>query len=77
MLKKFRSLRDSWVMLADDGGFTPLPGEMTLYTSPPRTALSLQSLGKQAGTELFSIQSSAGQVHLTNRRVGQRMSLSS
>ncbi|KAL9097115.1 MAG: hypothetical protein Q9165_000541 [Trypethelium subeluteriae] len=56
-------------MLSDDGAFTPLPGEQTLYTSPPRTSLSLQSLAKQTHTEAFSIQSSAGHVYLTNRRV--------
>ncbi|KAF2234011.1 hypothetical protein EV356DRAFT_486036 [Viridothelium virens] len=59
----------NWVMLSDDGAFTPLPGEQTLYTSPPRTSLSLQSLAKQTHTEAFSIQSSAGHVYLTNRRV--------
>ncbi|KAI9714369.1 MAG: hypothetical protein M1820_000330 [Bogoriella megaspora] len=68
MLKKLRSLADSWVMLAD-GGFTPLPGEQTLYTSPPRTALSLQSLAKQQGPVPYSMQSGAGTVYLTNRRI--------
>ncbi|KAI9688330.1 MAG: hypothetical protein M1822_001278 [Bathelium mastoideum] len=59
----------NWVMLADHGGFTPLPGEQTLYTSPPRTSLSLQSLGKHTGADAFSISSSAGCIYLTNRRI--------
>ncbi|ORY14615.1 WW-domain ligand protein-domain-containing protein [Clohesyomyces aquaticus] len=32
--------KNSWVMLAEAGGYTPLPGEQTLYVSPPRTTLS-------------------------------------
>lgn len=56
-------------MLSESGGFTPLPGEKTLYTSPPRTTLSLQSLNKYPGKEPYIIQSSAGCVHLTNRRL--------
>ncbi|OCL07561.1 thiolase [Glonium stellatum] len=59
----------NWVMLSEGGGFTPLPGEKTLYTSPPRTTLSLQSLNKYPGKEPYIIQSSAGCVHLTNRRL--------
>ena len=69
MLKRIRFSKTSWVMLSESGGFTPLPGEKTLYTSPPRTTLSLQSLNKYPGKELYIIQSSAGCVHLTNRRV--------
>jgi len=69
MLKRVRNNR-SWVMLSEaDGGFTPLPGEQRLYTSPPRTALSLQSLNKFPGKQPYSLQSSAGSVYLTNRRV--------
>lgn len=66
MLKRLRS--KSWVMLSEDG-FTPLPGESTLYKSPNRTTLSLQSLNKFPGKEPFSIYSGAGNVYLTNRRV--------
>lgn len=65
MLNRFRS----WVMLSETDGFVPLPGEQRLYTSPPRTTLSIQTLNKYPGKEPFSIQSSAGCVHLTNRRV--------
>ena len=60
---------DSWVMLSETEGFTPLPGEQRLYTSPPRTSLSLQSVNKFPGHEPYTIQSSSGCVHLTNRRV--------
>ncbi|KAJ9635123.1 hypothetical protein H2199_008609 [Coniosporium tulheliwenetii] len=66
MLKRLRS--KSWVMLSEDG-FTPLPGESTLYKSPNRTTLSLQSLNKFPGKEPFSIYSGAGNVYLTNRRL--------
>ncbi|EON66806.1 hypothetical protein W97_06208 [Coniosporium apollinis CBS 100218] len=66
MLKRLRS--KSWVMLSEDG-FTPLPGESTLYKSPNRTTLSLQSLNKFPGKEPFSIYSGAGNVYLTNRRM--------
>ncbi|KAF2092681.1 hypothetical protein NA57DRAFT_49771, partial [Rhizodiscina lignyota] len=59
----------SWVMLSETEGFTPLPGEQRLYTSPPRTALSLSSVNKYPGKEPFSIQSGGGCVHLTNRRI--------
>jgi len=56
-------------MLDPSMGFTPLPGEQRLYISPPRTALSLQSLNKNPGKQPYTIQSSAGTVFLTNRRV--------
>lgn len=49
--------------------FTPLPNEQTLFTSPPRTALSLQSHNKFPGREPFHVTSSAGLLYLTNRRV--------
>ncbi|KAL1627595.1 hypothetical protein SLS56_006316 [Neofusicoccum ribis] len=69
MLKKIRAKKNSWVMLSESEGFTPLPGEQRLYTSPPRTAMSLQSLNKFPGKEPYTISSSAGCIHLTNRRV--------
>ncbi|KAF2137638.1 uncharacterized protein K452DRAFT_100166 [Aplosporella prunicola CBS 121167] len=59
----------NWVMLSENEGFTPLPGEQRLYTSPPRTTLSLRSLNKYPGKEPFSVQSSTGCLHLTNRRI--------
>jgi hypothetical protein len=67
MLKRVRNR--SWVMLSEGEGFTPLPGEQRLYTSPPRTTLSLQTLNKFPGKQPYTIQSSAGCVYLTNRRV--------
>ncbi|OJD40737.1 ww-domain-binding protein [Diplodia corticola] len=69
MLKKIRAKKNSWVMLSPSEGFTLLPGEQRLYTSPPRTALALQSLNKYPGKEPFNITSSAGCVHLTSRRI--------
>ncbi|KIW02009.1 uncharacterized protein PV09_06515 [Verruconis gallopava] len=60
----------NWVMLDDNGGgFTPLPGEQRLYTSPSRTALSIQSVNKFPGKQPFTLQSSAGTAYLTNRRL--------
>lgn len=56
-------------MLADGGGYTPLPGEQTLYVSPPRTALSLQSSNRHPPSETYSLQCKSGVVHLTNRRI--------
>ncbi|KAK3079137.1 hypothetical protein LTS18_005648 [Coniosporium uncinatum] len=58
----------NWVMLSDTEGFVPLPNEQRLYKSPPRTTISLQTLNKFPGREPYSVQSSAGSVHLTNRR---------
>ncbi|GAB7350482.1 hypothetical protein MBLNU459_g1075t1 [Dothideomycetes sp. NU459] len=54
---------------SDPTVFTPLPNEQTLYKSPPRTALSLQSHNKFPGREPFHVASSAGVLYLTNRRV--------
>ncbi|KAF2754730.1 hypothetical protein EJ05DRAFT_131527 [Pseudovirgaria hyperparasitica] len=59
----------NWVMLSDAQNFTPLPNEETLYKSPPRTTLSLQTLNKYPGREPFHVTSSSGTIHLTNRRV--------
>ncbi|KAF2675189.1 hypothetical protein BT63DRAFT_30749 [Microthyrium microscopicum] len=60
----------NWVMLSSDSrGFTPLPGEQHLYSSPPRTSLVLKSLASYPGNEPFSADSTSGTVHLTNRRV--------
>ncbi|KAL7775037.1 hypothetical protein CFE70_005953 [Pyrenophora teres f. teres 0-1] len=68
-IKKTRSNRkSSWVMLAENGGYTPLPGEQTLYQSPPRTTLSLQTTNRQHPSESYSQQCKSGVVFLTNRR---------
>ncbi|KAF2842077.1 hypothetical protein M501DRAFT_998313 [Patellaria atrata CBS 101060] len=68
LLKRSRVRKTSWVML-EENGFVPLPGEQPIYTSPPRTSLSLHSLNKYPGKEPFSLQSSAGVIYLTNRRI--------
>ncbi|KAH7092961.1 WW-domain ligand protein-domain-containing protein [Paraphoma chrysanthemicola] len=68
--KKSRSNRkNSWVMLAESGGYTPLPGEQTLYQSPPRTTLSLQTSHNRPPSESYSQQCKSGIVYLTNRRI--------
>lgn len=59
----------NWVMLAESGGYTPLPGEQTLYQSPPRTALSLQTSHRHTPAESYSQQCKSGVVYLTNRRL--------
>ncbi|RAK82762.1 uncharacterized protein BO72DRAFT_9638 [Aspergillus fijiensis CBS 313.89] len=59
----------NWVMLHDQDGFVRLPHEQLIYTSPPRTSLALQPLSSSGGKNSFSIQSSAGQIFLTNQRV--------
>ncbi|KAF1911130.1 WW-domain ligand protein-domain-containing protein [Ampelomyces quisqualis] len=59
----------SWVMLKDGGGYTPLPGEQTLFQSPPRTTLSLQTSHRLPPSESYSQQCKSGVVYLTNRRI--------
>ncbi|PGG95161.1 hypothetical protein AJ79_10221 [Helicocarpus griseus UAMH5409] len=67
MLSRLRP--SSWVMLHETEGFVRLPNERTIYTSPPRTSLSLQTVNSRSGNEPVSIQSSTGCVHLTNQRI--------
>ncbi|KAI8935229.1 hypothetical protein NX059_007818 [Plenodomus lindquistii] len=59
----------NWVMLAESGGYTPLPGEQTLYQSPPRTTLSLQTSHRNTPAESYSQQCKSGVIYLTNRRL--------
>jgi len=59
----------NWVMLAESGGYTPLPGEQTLYQSPPRTTLSLQTNHHHTPSASYSQQCKSGVIHLTNRRL--------
>ncbi|THC89966.1 hypothetical protein EYZ11_010569 [Aspergillus tanneri] len=59
----------NWVMLHDREGFVRLPNEQLIYTSPPRAGFSLQPVGSYKGKESLSIQSSTGQIALTNQRV--------
>ncbi|PVH99030.1 hypothetical protein DM02DRAFT_530052 [Periconia macrospinosa] len=68
MPKNKSDKKNSWVMLAEGGGYTPLPGEQTLYQSPPRTTLSLQSSNRNPPSQAFSKQCKSGVVYLTNRR---------
>ena len=69
-MKKSRTDRKrSWVMIAENGGYTPLPGETTLYQSPQRTTLSLQTSHRLPPSEAYSQQCKSGVVYLTNRRV--------
>ncbi|KAF2678273.1 hypothetical protein K458DRAFT_317443 [Lentithecium fluviatile CBS 122367] len=69
MRKNKSNRKNSWVMLAESGGYTPLPGEQTLYQSPPRTTLSIQTPNRQPPSEAYSKQCKSGVVYLTNRRV--------
>ncbi|KAL4808344.1 hypothetical protein BDV18DRAFT_134769 [Aspergillus unguis] len=59
----------NWVMLDERKGFVHLPSERLLYTSPPRTSLALQPPPSYTGKDSLSLQSSAGQIYLTNQRV--------
>ncbi|CAN9085972.1 unnamed protein product [Alternaria alternata] len=69
MKKTKPNRKTSWVMLAENGGYTPLPGEQTLYQSPPRTTLSLQTSHRNHPSESYSQQCKSGVVYLTNRRM--------
>jgi hypothetical protein len=70
ILKQGRTDRKrSWVMIAENGGYTPLPGETTLFQSPQRTTLSLQSSHGLPPSQAYSQQCKSGVVYLTNRRV--------
>lgn len=62
-------LWDSWVMLDDAHTFVPLPGEKTLFISPPRTALSLDAGNAFPGKEPLTVSCSNGTAILTNQRV--------
>ncbi|KAJ5606100.1 hypothetical protein N7510_008881 [Penicillium lagena] len=59
----------NWVMLQDHEGFVRLPNERLIYSSPPRTSLTLSPPSAYKGKETLSVQSSAGCIHLTNQRV--------
>ncbi|KAL4788127.1 hypothetical protein BJX76DRAFT_316441 [Aspergillus varians] len=59
----------NWVMIDERKGFVHLPNEKLLYTSPPRTSFTLQPPPAYTGQDSLSLQSSAGQVYLTNQRV--------
>lgn len=56
-------------MLDEGHHFVPLPREKTLFTSPPRTALSLDAGNPYPGKEPLAINSASGTAYLTNQRV--------
>lgn len=56
-------------MLDGPHAFVPLPREKTLFTSPPRTALTLQTPNPYPGKEPFSVKCSDGKAIITNQRV--------
>ena len=64
------TLVSSWVMLHDQDGFVRLPNEQLLYKSPPRTSFSLQPFRSSTGSDSISVNSSGGNIYLTNQRVG-------
>lgn len=49
--------------------FVKLSNEQILYTSPPRTSLSLKTIGSFAGSAPFSTNSPSGTAYLTNQRL--------
>lgn len=59
----------NWVMLDGPHAFIPLPREKTLFTSPPRTALTLQTPNSFPGKEPFSVKCSDGKAIITNQRL--------
>jgi hypothetical protein len=50
-------------------GFIKLPNERILYTSPPRTSLSLSPMSTSPGHQPWSVKSDGGKVYITNQRV--------
>ncbi|KAM5445580.1 hypothetical protein MaudCBS49596_007400 [Microsporum audouinii] len=59
----------SWAMVHETKGLVLLPNERIIYSSPPRTSMSLRSTHPGPDKQSFSKQSSAGHVHLTNQRI--------
>lgn len=59
----------NWVMLDDGNNFVPLPREKILFTSPPRTTLSLETPNSYPGKEPLAISCSSGTAYLTNQRL--------
>lgn len=62
-------LDSSWVMLDGPHNIVPLPREKILFTSPLRTALTLQTPNPYPGKEPFSVKCSDGKAIITNQRV--------
>lgn len=59
----------NWVMLDASKGFVQLPNETRIWSSPPRTALSIATPRSYPGNNPISLQSPTGTVHLTNQRI--------
>jgi len=57
-------------MLDGRQNFVQLPREVLLFTSPPRTSLTLSTPNKYPGKEPLAINCSAGTAYITNQRVG-------
>ena len=72
LLSKLRARCNSWVMIDDaTKGFVPLPREKILFTSPPRTTLSLSTPNKFPGKEPVNISCNGGIAFITNQRVSR------
>ncbi|KAK0934581.1 hypothetical protein LTR29_013847 [Friedmanniomyces endolithicus] len=71
--KRIRSHLSSWVMLSPSTNppFTPLPGEQTLFASPPRIGFALATPAHYPGKQQqpFSLAHSSGILYITNRRI--------
>ena len=74
-LNMFRVEPGSWVMLDENQNFVPLPKEKVLFTSPPRTTLTLQTPNSYPGKNPWNASSSGGVAFLTNQRVRLTFSL--
>ncbi|KAL9612558.1 MAG: hypothetical protein Q9167_002855 [Letrouitia subvulpina] len=61
--------KHDWVMLDAAKTIIPLPRERILYTSPPRTTLSLQTPNSYPGKEPLAIHSSSGTAFVTTQRL--------
>lgn len=57
------------MMLDEAHRLVPLPREKVLFTSPPRTSLSLDTSNAYPGKEPLAISCSSGTAFLTNQRV--------
>lgn len=56
-------------MTSPSEAFIKLPNESILYTSPPRTSLSLTTANTFPGAQPFKLANDSGIVYITNQRV--------
>ena len=68
LLNMARVQPPSWVMLDENQDFVPLAKEKVLFTSPPRTTLTLQTPNTYPGKS-YHLGSNGGVAFLTNQRV--------